>query len=178
MRKVMPLKFLSPVMVSPGCLGAGEFERFVVRLSAIRFALRLAHEMAEGQEPRSINALAEDRKQRSRTKRPARCDFLKRGSRSEMIPDSAIKNCWCIVGAQKVEWGRVDSMNKQRRERSTLYPKILFGFTSHPITVWAGSAVGRAIGGGAVLFTGHLEAVVFTIWISRSNRGERAVDAV
>ena len=29
-------------------------------------------------------------------------------------------------------------MNKQRRERSPLYPKILFGFTSHPITVWVG----------------------------------------
>jgi hypothetical protein len=29
-------------------------------------------------------------------------------------------------------------MNKARRERSPLYPKILFGFTSHPITVWAG----------------------------------------
>jgi Transposase DDE domain group 1 len=29
-------------------------------------------------------------------------------------------------------------MNKQRRERSPLYPKILFGFTEHPITVWAG----------------------------------------
>ena len=29
-------------------------------------------------------------------------------------------------------------MNQQRRERSPLYPKILFGFTEHPITVWAG----------------------------------------
>ena len=29
-------------------------------------------------------------------------------------------------------------MNKERRERSPLYPKILFGFTDHPITVWAG----------------------------------------
>jgi hypothetical protein len=29
-------------------------------------------------------------------------------------------------------------MNKTRRERSPLYPKVLFGFTSHPITVWAG----------------------------------------
>lgn len=29
-------------------------------------------------------------------------------------------------------------MNEQRRERSPLYPKILFGFTEHPITVWAG----------------------------------------
>ncbi len=29
-------------------------------------------------------------------------------------------------------------MNNPRRERSPLYPKILFGFTSHLITVWAG----------------------------------------
>ena len=29
-------------------------------------------------------------------------------------------------------------MKEQRRERSPLYPKILFGFTDHPITVWAG----------------------------------------
>lgn len=29
-------------------------------------------------------------------------------------------------------------MNKPRRERSPLYPKIMFGFTGHPITVWAG----------------------------------------
>jgi hypothetical protein len=29
-------------------------------------------------------------------------------------------------------------MKKQKRDRSPLYPKILFGFTSHPITVWAG----------------------------------------
>src|ERR687897_1927293 len=29
-------------------------------------------------------------------------------------------------------------MSKARVERSPLYPKILFGFTDHPITVWAG----------------------------------------
>ena len=29
-------------------------------------------------------------------------------------------------------------MTKAKRERSPLYPKILFGFTNHPITVWAG----------------------------------------
>ena len=29
-------------------------------------------------------------------------------------------------------------MSKAKRERSPLYPKILFGFTDHPITVWAG----------------------------------------
>jgi hypothetical protein len=29
-------------------------------------------------------------------------------------------------------------MSKAKRERSPLYPKILFGFTEHPITVWAG----------------------------------------
>lgn len=29
-------------------------------------------------------------------------------------------------------------MNTHKRERSPLYPKILFGFTEHPITVWAG----------------------------------------
>ena len=29
-------------------------------------------------------------------------------------------------------------MSKHKRERSPLYPKILFGFTEHPITVWAG----------------------------------------
>lgn len=29
-------------------------------------------------------------------------------------------------------------MKKPKRERSPLYPKILFGFTDHPITVWAG----------------------------------------
>src|SRR5207244_12013094 len=29
-------------------------------------------------------------------------------------------------------------MKRRRRERSPLYPKILFGFTDHPITVWAG----------------------------------------
>jgi hypothetical protein len=29
-------------------------------------------------------------------------------------------------------------MSKARRERSPLYPKIMFDFTSHPITVWAG----------------------------------------
>src|SRR5260370_32092557 len=29
-------------------------------------------------------------------------------------------------------------MKEPRRERSPLYPKILFGFTDHPITVWAG----------------------------------------
>src|SRR5258708_26752593 len=29
-------------------------------------------------------------------------------------------------------------MKEPRRERSPLYRKILFGFTDHPITVWAG----------------------------------------
>jgi hypothetical protein len=29
-------------------------------------------------------------------------------------------------------------MTKPKRERSPLYRKILFGFTNHPITVWAG----------------------------------------
>jgi hypothetical protein len=29
-------------------------------------------------------------------------------------------------------------MKRERRERSPLYQKILFGFTDHPITVWAG----------------------------------------
>lgn len=29
-------------------------------------------------------------------------------------------------------------MTTRKRERSPLYPKILFGFTEHPITVWAG----------------------------------------
>src|ERR671910_1958712 len=29
-------------------------------------------------------------------------------------------------------------MKRGRVERSPLYPKILFGFTNHPITVWAG----------------------------------------
>lgn len=29
-------------------------------------------------------------------------------------------------------------MKRAKRERSPLYPKILFGFTVHPITVWAG----------------------------------------
>jgi hypothetical protein len=29
-------------------------------------------------------------------------------------------------------------MTKAKGERSPLYPKILFGFTDHPITVWAG----------------------------------------
>ncbi len=29
-------------------------------------------------------------------------------------------------------------MSKAKVERSPLYPKILFGFTEHPITVWAG----------------------------------------
>ena len=29
-------------------------------------------------------------------------------------------------------------MNEARRERSPVYPKIVFGFTAHPITVWAG----------------------------------------
>ena len=29
-------------------------------------------------------------------------------------------------------------MKKPMRERSPLYPRILFGFTTHPITVWAG----------------------------------------
>ena len=29
-------------------------------------------------------------------------------------------------------------MSKARVERSPLYPKIMFGFTDHPITVWAG----------------------------------------
>jgi Transposase DDE domain group 1 len=29
-------------------------------------------------------------------------------------------------------------MSKAKRERSPLYPKILFGFPEHPITVWAG----------------------------------------
>jgi hypothetical protein len=28
-------------------------------------------------------------------------------------------------------------MTKAKGERSPLYPKILFGFTGHPITVWA-----------------------------------------
>ena len=130
-------------------------------------------------------------------------------------------------------------MNKARRERSPLYPKILFGFTSHPITVWAGvillrlyfewmglrkelgkvlaafakrsnhqipsvdvmlswfyglalgaerfehftrygrdRLLGGAFGGGAVLFAGHFEAIVFKIQLSRGNRGERAVDGV
>ena len=32
-------------------------------------------------------------------------------------------------------WARLIEL---RRERSPLYPKILFGFTYHPITVWAG----------------------------------------
>ena len=29
-------------------------------------------------------------------------------------------------------------MKKAESKRSPLYPKILFGFTEHPITVWAG----------------------------------------
>ena len=29
-------------------------------------------------------------------------------------------------------------MKRRRVERSPLYPKIMFGFTDHPITVWAG----------------------------------------
>ena len=29
-------------------------------------------------------------------------------------------------------------MKEARRERSPVYPKIVFGFTAHPITVWAG----------------------------------------
>jgi hypothetical protein len=29
-------------------------------------------------------------------------------------------------------------MTKAKGKRSPLYPKILFGFTDHPITVWAG----------------------------------------
>src|SRR5439155_21004040 len=29
-------------------------------------------------------------------------------------------------------------MKRCRVERSPLYPKIMFGFTDHPITVWAG----------------------------------------
>lgn len=29
-------------------------------------------------------------------------------------------------------------MSKAKRDRSPLYPKIMFGFTDHPITVWAG----------------------------------------
>src|SRR6266487_543168 len=29
-------------------------------------------------------------------------------------------------------------MKRGRIERSPLYPKIMFGFTNHPITVWAG----------------------------------------
>jgi hypothetical protein len=28
-------------------------------------------------------------------------------------------------------------MKRLRVERSPLYPKIMFGFTNHPITVWA-----------------------------------------
>jgi len=35
-------------------------------------------------------------------------------------------------------------MKEPRRERSPLYPKILFGFTDHPITVWAGVILLRA----------------------------------
>src|SRR6266481_1976982 len=34
-------------------------------------------------------------------------------------------------------------MKRHRRARSPLYPKILFGFTDHPITVWAGVIVLR-----------------------------------
>jgi hypothetical protein len=34
-------------------------------------------------------------------------------------------------------------MKRHRRARSPLYPKVLFGFTDHPITVWAGVIVLR-----------------------------------
>ena len=43
-----------------------------------------------------------------------------------------------MVVAAKVKWEQEGRMRKIRRERSPLYPKILFAFTEHPITVWAG----------------------------------------
>jgi hypothetical protein len=39
-------------------------------------------------------------------------------------------------------------------------------------------AVGEAIRGEAILFTGHHEAIIFAISLSRGNRGKRAVDGV
>ena len=129
-------------------------------------------------------------------------------------------------------------MAKRTVEHSPLYRRIGFGFTAHPITVWAGvillrlyfewiklreelgealvgltkhsnhqiSSVdvmmswfyGLALGaerfehfsryrrdrllgelwGLTVWLTGYVEAVVFAVWVSGCDRGERAADAV
>jgi len=67
-------------------------------------------------------------------------------------------------------------MNKPRRERSPLYPKILFGFTSHPITVWA----------GVILLRLYFEWIglrkelggVLAVFVKRSNNRISSVDVM
>lgn len=67
-------------------------------------------------------------------------------------------------------------MSKHKRERSPLYPRILFGFTEHPITVWA----------GVILLRLYLEWIglrkeleqSLAGFVKRSNNQIRAVDVM
>ena len=67
-------------------------------------------------------------------------------------------------------------MSKHKRERSPLYPRILFGFTDHPITVWAGVILLRLyfewIGLRQVLSESLVD------FVKRSNNQIRVVDVM
>lgn len=67
-------------------------------------------------------------------------------------------------------------MSKHKRERSPLYPRILFSFTDHPITVWAGVILLRLyfewIGLRKVLSESLAD------FVKRSNNQIRAVDVM
>ena len=67
-------------------------------------------------------------------------------------------------------------MSKHKRERSPLYPRILFSFTDHPITVWAGVILLRLyfewIGLRQVLSESLAD------FVKRSNNQIRAVDVM
>lgn len=67
-------------------------------------------------------------------------------------------------------------MNKHKRERSPLYPRILFGFTDHPITVWAGVILLRLYFEWVGLRQVLSESLVD--FVKRSNNQIRAVDVM
>src|SRR5439155_26071159 len=67
-------------------------------------------------------------------------------------------------------------MKRRRVERSPLYPKIMFGFTDHPITVWAGVILLRIYFEWIKLREElSVESVTFT---KRSNNQVPAVDVL
>jgi hypothetical protein len=67
-------------------------------------------------------------------------------------------------------------MSRQKRERSPLYRKILFAFTDHPITVWAGVILLRLYFERVGLRKELTEALVG--FAKRSNNQIRSVDVM